>query len=289
MAAKNAPASARAEAAPTLTTAALRDAFSEVEWLDSDLDLGDGKKIDWIGVDASGRVVFALFCAGNDEASLIGAIDAMVFFARNRTVLAQHLQTPRVRAALEPVIALIAESFSEPFLERVAVLTMPTLRIFELRRLSSSRGERAYLVPLAPMVGRSAPSVRRGPEAFLSGLPDGCRPLGELLVKRIGRIDEQLVASSGDHTLSWRMGDDLMCSLAEIEGVLEGQIPPEGEPREIAGAPEVELFVDKVLERYVHLLGGSPADPAGEEPMFAAADAGLTLTPEEIAAFRQPE
>jgi hypothetical protein len=286
------PAKGGAKAGPaggasTAWVAALQDAFPDVEWVDSELDLGDGRRIDWVGVDPAGRVVFALFCEGSGEAGVLSAIDAMVFFARNRPVLAQHLHSPRVRTALEPIVALIAETFSEQSLARLCGVGAGGLRIFELRRLSSSRGERAYLVPLAPSIGRSAQPQTRGPEAFLSKLSEARRPLGELLVQRIGRIDDQLVAAGGDQSVSWRLGDDLMCSIAQIEGAIEGQIPPGGDAQEIGSAAQVELFVDRVLERYVTLLGGASAASSLESPMFAAVDAGMTLTPEEIAAFRQ--
>src|SRR5687767_5916235 len=97
-----------AGAASAAWVAALQDAFIDVEWVDSELDLGDGHSVDWVGIDPSGRVVFALFCEGNCENGLISALDALVFFERNRPVLAQHLRSPRVRTTLEPIVALIA-------------------------------------------------------------------------------------------------------------------------------------------------------------------------------------
>ncbi|MEO6710900.1 MAG: hypothetical protein ABI054_03250 [Planctomycetota bacterium] len=277
-----------AVAASAAWVAALQDAFADVEWVDSELDLGEGRSVDWVGIDPSGRVVLAMFCEGTGEVGLVSALDALVFFERNRPVLAQHLRSPRVRTALEPIVALIAQSFSEQLLGRLCVLGASNLRILELRQLSSSRGERAYLVPLAPSIVRNAPEAPHGPEAFLSALPVGRRTVGELLIKRISRIDTQLVLSSGERSLFWRLGEDLLCSIALIEGVVEGQIPPLEGPRLIADAAEVEVFVDRVLERYVAILGSGPlTSSSSDSPMFAAVDAGMTLTPEEIAAFRQ--
>ena len=270
-----------------MLVAALQDAFADVEWVDSELELGDGRSIDWVGIDPSGRVVFALFCDGSSEAGVISALDAKVFFERNRPVLAQHLRSPRVRTALEPIIALIAESFSDQTLARLCGLAGSSLRILELRQLASSRGERAYLVPLATNFVRNAPYVTHRPEAFLAALPEERRSLGELLIKRISRIDDQLAASAGDRTLSWRLGEELLCSIVQIEGNIEGQIPPAGSAREINSPAHVESFVDKALERYVILLGSAPPASSPDTPMFATVDGGMTLSAEEIAAFRQ--
>ncbi len=270
-----------------LWVAALRDAFSDVEWLDSDLDLGEGRSIDWVGLDPSGRVILALRCDGNGDSGVILALDALVFFERNRAVFGQHLQSARVRASLAPIVALISDSFSEQLLARLCGLGAGGLRLLELRQLSSARGERAYLVPVTPSFGRNAAPASRGPEAFLAALAQSQRPLAELLVKRIGRIDERLSALAGDHSLSWRLGDEPLCSISQIEGLLEGQISPLGEPREISDAAQVEIFVDHVLGRYVGLLSGTAMTPSSDSAMFAAIDAGMTLTPEEIAAFRQ--
>ena len=270
-----------------LWVAAMRDAFSDVEWVDSALDLGDGRKIDWIGIDPSGRIVFVLHCDGDGEAAVLAALDAWVFFERNRTVLGEHLRSTRVRPALAPILALIADSFSEQMLARLCGLSASGLRLLELRQLSSARGERAYLVAVSPSFGRSSPSAARGPEAFLSALPEGQRSLGELLIRRIGRIDDQLFVSAGDRSLSWRLGDEPVCSITQIDGVIEGQIAPEGDPRAIVDASQVEIFVDHVLGRYVAMLGGAPMAASSDPAMFAALEAGMTLTPEEIAAFRQ--
>lgn len=267
--------------------AALRDAFPDVEWVDSDLDLGESRCIDWVGLDPTGRVVLALRCDGSGESAVILALDALIFFERNRAVLGQHLQSARVRTSLAPIVALISDSFSEQLLARLCGLGAGGLRLLELRQLSSSRGERAYLVPVTPSFGRNAPPAARGPEAFVATLSESQRPVAELLVKRIGRIDERLSATAGDQSLSWRLGEEPLCSISQIEGVIEGQIAPVGEPRELVDAAHVEVFVDHVLGRYVSLLSGTAMTPASDSAMFAAVDAGMTLTPEEIAAFRQ--
>lgn len=275
--------------ASALWVAALRDAFADVEWVDRDLELAPGRAVDWIGIDASGRVVFALVCDGEDESAVLSVLDTLVFFERNRPILAQHLRSPRVRTGLTPIVALVAESFSEVLLARLCVLGGASLRTFELRQLSSSIGERAYLVPVTPGFSRHAPATPRGKEPFLAGVPEAQRPIADLLVRRIGRIDDQLIATAGDRSLAWRMGDELLCSIAQIDGQIEGQIPPAGLPREIGTANEVEGFVDSVLKRYVALLASTPVTPVegGEPAGFVAVDPGMTLSPEEIAAFRQ--
>lgn len=272
---------------PPPWVAALADLFPDVEWVDRDLELGDGRHVDWVGIDTSGRAVFAIACEGEGEAPLLAALDTMVFFERNRSALAQHLRAPRLRTSLSPIIALVGESFSELLLARLGGLNASGLRVLELRRLSSSRGEREYLVPLTPSVVSHPPLSSRGQDSFLGVLSADHRPIGELLIKRIARIDDQLVGSAGESSLSWRLGEEPLCSVAHIEGAIEGHVPPAIEPRAISTAVDVERFIDDVLQRYVSLLGSSATEPGGVPAMFAPVDAGMLLSPEELAAFRQ--
>src|SRR5688500_17031705 len=62
------------EGAPAPWVTALQDAFPDVEWLDRDLDLGEGRSIDWVGIDASGRAVFALASDGMGEKPVMLAL-----------------------------------------------------------------------------------------------------------------------------------------------------------------------------------------------------------------------
>jgi len=243
--------------------------------------------VDWVGIDASGRAVFAIACEGEGDAPILAALDTMVFFERNRSALGQHLRAPRLRTALSPIIALVGESFSESLLARLGGLNASGLRVLELRRLASSRGEREYLVPLTPSFVRHPPISPRGQDSFLDVLSADQRPIGELLIKRIGRIDDQLVGSAGECSLSWRLGEESLCSVALIEGAIEGHVPPGVGPRTITTTADVERFVDGVLQRYVSILGSTPTDPVGDPAMFVPVDTGMLLSPEELAAFRQ--
>lgn len=269
-------------------TAALRDAFPEVTWIDSDLSIGDGRRVDWVGVDPSGRIVFASRCAGDGEEPVVFAVDVLVFFERNRSAIARHLDARTVRPELDPLIALVAENFTERLLARFAGLGARAPKLFEVRELSSTRGERAYLVPVPASFGRVELPVQRTPSAFLAELGEGVRPLAELSIQRLSRIDDKLSLVCGERTLSWRFGDALLCSIAEVGGRLEGQVHGgASEPRALALGGDVEDFVDRVLGRYVELLGSEPMTEPSDSPMLVAVDAGMTLTAEEIAAFRQ--
>lgn len=266
---------------------ALREAFPDVDWIDAELQLGDGRSIDSVGVDPSGRVVLASRCSGDGDEALLATVDALAFFHRNRAAMGRHLGAGRVRAELPPLLVLVAQTFSERLLTRLACLGVRELRLFEMRELVSARGEHAYLVPVSPSFGHGEPSPPRGPAAFLGVLPDSLRPLGELAVDRLSRIDDQLQPIASDRSLSWRMGPALLCSLAEVGGVLEGQVLPSGKPRPLQTAARVEEFVDQVLVRYVENLGSDSMTSPSDSPLLVAVDAGMTLTAEEIAAFRQ--
>lgn len=273
---------------PSGWVAALSSVFPEFDVIDRDLDLGEGRSAQLVGVDAAGRLVLVLFVDGESESAVLGALDALVFYGRNRAVLASHFKSTRLRAGVGPLVALVAESFSEKLLGRLSGMNQEFLRVLEMRAVSSARGERSYLVPILPGTLRPGAAELRAPTPFVDMLPPEHRKLAELLLRRIDRIDDQLVQTPGDKSLTWRLGDELLCCVLVIEGAVEGQVPPVGRPRRIASSAEVEAFLDEVLARYVALLAAGGREPDDPPVEMLSVDAGALLTPEEIAAFRQP-
>jgi hypothetical protein len=233
--------------------------------------------------------VLVLAVDGDGDSAVLAALDALVFYEKNRTVLASHFKSVRIRESGGPLVALVARQFSDRLLARLRGLNQEFLRLLELRSVSSARGERTYLVPIVPGAPSQGGGEARNVAPLTELLTPAQRELAEMLLRRIGRIDEQLISASGDRSLSWRLGEEIVCCLLAIDGRLEGQVPPAGKPRPIQSMADVESFVDEVLERYVELLGDAEHRHGGDLPNpMDAPDQGVLLTPEEIAAFRQP-
>src|SRR6187402_694491 len=91
---------------------ALASALPDLEWIDRNLELGDGRRVDLVGVDGSGRAL-ALVLVGEDEEQAL----------------------------------LAAESYSERMLARISGLDPAIVQALELRQVTSQRSVRTYLVP----------------------------------------------------------------------------------------------------------------------------------------------
>jgi hypothetical protein len=285
-------AAATQDAVRERTRASVASGLSEVlhglEIVDRDLELEPGRAADLVGVDGGGRLVLVLMVDGDADATALAALDAVAHAQRNVGVLAQHLQVTRLRAEQAALVVLVTERFGERTLGRCAALDPELVRLFELRRVASARGENVYLAPVLPISWRAADAGSRSSEVFLESLAAAQREIAELLVKRVAHIDDQLVLDATERSLSWRLKNELVACLLAVEDRLEGQVPPDARPKRIAHKSEVESFVDETSRRYVELLNattGTPTLPALVEP---SGDPRALLSKEEIEAFRQP-
>jgi hypothetical protein len=267
---------------------ALQAAMPDLELVDRDLDLGGQRRAQLVGVDASGRLVLVLSIEGDDESTVLSALDGLAFARQNESALASHLRTTRLRPRRVPLVVLVAQSFSQKLLARLAGLDQEALRVLELRTVSSSRGEGSYLVAIHPAGGVPAPGKPFDARAFVASMPAQSRAVGELLMRRIARVDDELLATAGDGCSSWRLGQDLLCSVVIAGEALEGEVP-ERASRRIHSEADVESFVDEILARYVELLGEhEPEDAQGGAPALQPVAASAAMTAEELEAFRQP-
>ncbi|MCC6409094.1 MAG: hypothetical protein IT453_18180 [Planctomycetes bacterium] len=267
----------------------LAELYSGFEVVDRDLDLGDGRSVDWVGVDSTGRLIMVLMVDSDGTEPVIAALDALAFVQKNRGVLAGHLQNQRLRADVSPLVALVAESFSDRMLGRLSGLDSDAVRLFELRTVVSARGEHVYLAPIEAAPARAAVIAPRGTDVFVRGLDDAQRALAELALKRIGRIDDLVSHAASEKTITWRWKGELLCSLSAIDEDLEARVEPEGRNLRLTSTADIEAFVDLALQRYVDLLG-SPGGPSGavvKVPSLNLEPREL-LSPAELEAFRQP-
>jgi len=270
-------------------SSALAEALPDLEPVDRQLELGEGLEAELVAVDAAGRLVLVLLVPGEGDAAPLAALDALAFARANRALLAAHLGAASLRPDLAPRVVLVAEGFSPQLVARLEGLQPDSVRCFDRRVLASSRGRRVYLVPVSPARAGEPSPISSDPGIFLAALDATRRPLGELLVRRIARIDEQLACTALARSASWRLGNELLGSLAQVEDSLEGHAPPHA-PRRIESEADAEGFLEQVLGRYLELFGGSlsagPRSLAG--PPGESSPAVPDADPEELQALNGP-
>ena len=82
--------------------AALGESMPDLELVDRDLELGDGRVVDLVGVEGSGRAVALLWVESDDDAAVLAALDARAWFVENRELLDGHFAHPRLDPELPP-------------------------------------------------------------------------------------------------------------------------------------------------------------------------------------------
>ena len=274
-------------AMPDEAIEALLEAHPDLELVDRELDVGEGRMIDLACVDGSGRLWLVSWVTGADEHVIVTALDSMVWFDASHAVLAQHFECPRLRPDAGLQVALLAEGFPGRLRARLRGLNPAAVRLFELKRLSSARGARAYVVPV-----ESGPSPTAQPEpvsvdSFLEGLDEDAREMAVRLMRRIERIDDRLHCTAAVHGMTWHLPDGPLCELSAGNGRLAARVLPSGSPRPLAGLEDLETSVDEVLGVYVDRLPKESEELASPSEL-ANVDPAALLTPEEIEAFRQP-
>jgi hypothetical protein len=267
----------------------LGELYAGFEVVDRDLDLGEGRSVDWVGVDSTGRLILVLMVDSDGSEPVLAALDALAFVQKNRGVLAGHLQNQRLRPEVSPVVALVAESFSDRMLGRLSGLDSDAVRLFELRTVASARGEHVYLAPIEAVPARAAVIAPRGSDVFLRGLDEARRALAELALKRVGRIDDLVTHSASEKTITWRWKGELLCSLSSVDDHLDARLEPDGRTVRFTSTADIEAFVDLALQRYVELLGAASGPRiAANSGQGLAVEPRELLTPAELEAFRQP-
>jgi hypothetical protein len=166
------------------------------------------------------------------------------------------------------------------------VLADAGVLVLGLASVKSSKGERAYLVRLDP-AGRGAGGVA-GVTAFLRALPARLESLGNTLVERMERLDEELVPTGDATTLVWRLAGEVLLRVERIGELLQASVAPRHEPLPLGDLADLERVVGKVIGQLTRLLGLARGENAavGPRPTAPREDEPI-LTAEELEAFRQ--
>lgn len=290
---------------------ALEEALPGVRMLDQDLELEGGGRADAAGVDNAGRIVLALVAGDDEDATALAVLEALSSGRRHADLIGRHLGARRVRADLGPRVVLVVPPEAERLVGRLAALRGQGLEILEIRGVKSRRGERSYLVPVET---GDVVDLRPDPgaEAFLDALPPegeaplsegqaGLRELGELLVERMGRLDDELSVRASTGAVAWSLGEEVLVRAEQKGETLRASVGPAHKARAVTSVGELEAVLEAAMERMVELLDHAPPPPKGglEPPPGAAgppeepggrspgevAEEGV-LTDDELEAFR---
>ena len=266
-----------------------------LEFVDRDLELEGELRVDYVGLDTRGRLLLVLLANEDDDATLLMALDVLVYARENLGLLARHLGKGRLRSDLGALVVLVAERFSTRLIARLEPL-LDCVRLFEMRELRSKAGSASYLVPVGAASATELDRAPLGPVDFVTTLPEEVRELGYLAVRRVSRIDSELQCQTRSDGLVWRFHGSEICSLARGSGGLEGTVATHGPRVPIRTLRDVEVFVEEALAYTVEREAderGEGGELDGEEEFDVgpgpglATEGGPILTEEEIQAFQQ--
>ena len=274
---------------PETVTAAVGRLFAAgypgFELVDRDLVLSRHRRVPYLGVDGSGRLVLVLCLEpdAGDAASL--ALDALAFARARAAALVRHLNSPRLRSPLTAVVWLVAREFGTDERVRLQRLEPGAVRLFECVCIESQRSVSDYLLEASVAADAApgavpGPSLAPAPSGPLAALAPNLRELAEGVVRRVEHLDDDLEATRTADGIVWRFQDELVCSLSLSGGELSGAVSGGGFDGPIAGPEGVEGFLGAAVQRYLAVLGHGDLiavpRPAAAVPL---------LTPEELAAF----
>ncbi len=257
----------------------LRSHFPGLEIVDRRLEIaaeGDsGRRIDLLAVDGTGRAILISFIDGASDEGLLAALDSVAFARQYREPLEQHLRSVRADVggvrARAPLSILVAESFAPRVIERLALVPPRELALFEVIEL---KGAGHSTVSFRPVGSARSPVDA---EQFLAALPPGERACAELLARRLPRIDERFLCTPSEDSLVWRAGDRDVCRLDRAADGLVAWDATSNEPIPLRAVADVA----SLLERVIRATRAPAEKPEPRAPV-------QLLTPEELAAFRDP-
>jgi len=252
--------------------------------LDRKLELDGPLNADLVAIDASGRLVLVLMPGPSEaqddlagERTVLGVLDALVWARCHHDLLARHLHGSHLSEDLEPRVVVVAERFGERVAARLSTLDPDGVMLLEVRSLRTAAGASTYLVDPTPNAAALANATS---STFLEGLDEDLRGQAELLLKRLGRIDEGVHMRCTGEALKWTFQELPLCALTVVGGHLEGSLPDAADPLPFGEAGSLEAFVELALARFVELSeSGDDGDleqveliPAEPRPLLSASE-----------------
>jgi hypothetical protein len=278
--------SAGAEGGPLAAlVAGLDEIVPGLEVLDRELTFENGARADLAAVDPSGRLFLVLLAGEDADKTVLATLDTLSVARSQVELLVRHFGDGRMHAERSPRVLVVSPNADTQLSERLGVLVDAGVSVLGLRTVKSAKGERAYLVRMDQAT--RGPGGTSGITAFLRALPPRLEPLGNTLIERMERFDEELVASGDASTLVWRIAGEVLCRVERIGDVLQGSIAPRHEPLSLHDLSDLDKLIEGAYARLVKVLGLSRNAPPAAGPRPAPSPDEPLLTAEEIQAFRE--
>lgn len=255
--------------------------------LDRDLEIGDDRLANLVGVDQGGHLTLVLVVEGDQAEAVLEVLDALAFARQHAGLLRRHLDVRELNPDRDPRVVAVAERFDEVVVGRLTPLVGRELSLFEIRTLRSARGDRAYLTRAAGEEGELEVGMD-SPELFIASLPTDSADVASTVIRRLERVDDEIHRAASRTQVLWRKDGELVARIGWSDGTLSGFVDPDPDPMRLRAATDVDPFVERVLERY---WGEVETEPSEDPPadVGGTPSLGLTepiLTPEELEAFR---
>lgn len=257
----------------------LGEVYPDLEIVDRELELRRGLLAEVVAVDGNGVLILVLVHGGDDDRAVLSVLDALAFADRHRDLMVGHLRIGRLDPDAAAQAILVGRGFSSGVVERLGCLEPGRVRLVEVRSIKSARGERSYMIPRegGASTGRRVHTSGHDVLPFLTALGSRLRPVAHLLLRRIERLDDQLVCEASDQRIHWMLeGSDLVI-LERTEGGMEARVGGSDARRPVRDTLTVECLLDDVLNAYVGLLEHGPMGPEGDgvPPLDSEDDGGI--------------
>lgn len=267
---------------PLELASCLQDAFPDARLVDEGLQAGPFDA-DYLLVDGDGRLILVLVEDPRVAPIALRALDLLAALPHMGRWLPRLLDDPALDLQQKPEIVVLATGADATLDERLAVMD-GDLRLFmicEARTLKSSG------VWLAEIPLQGSPVSEQGPSA-VADLDSADSERLAFLTERLTRIDDEVEVEERGGQIRWRVRGSLLARARTDRGNLVGWAGASAEI-DLSTDAGVEEFLESCVERVVNLLEEHSGDePALEQFEIVPRDPGMTLSPEELDAFRIP-
>ncbi len=239
--------------------------------------------VDWVAVDASGRLNLLLWLGdGGSERTAALALEILHRAQDQSTFILSHLGNCGIHSDLAPRLILAADHFSAATLRQLAVLGEERMRLVEVHEVRTEGGVSHHLVSKWP---EHLESQAVGPVVFLENLPEHLRAIGECILQCLDHVDDRVIfGGMGLQFLEWRLRDRALCALEHRDGVLLASVAGE-ESRDLSQEGAADAFIERVLENYFEILEDAPVGDGDGDASLVDQGLSVVLSSEELDAF----
>lgn len=267
---------------PLELASCLQDAFPDARLVDEGLQAGPFDA-DFLLVDGDGRLILVLVEDPRIAPIVLRALDLLAALPHMGRWLPRLLDDPALDLQQAPEIVVLARGADATLDERLSVMK-GDLRLFMICEARTLNASGVWLSEI-PLGGSVLPE--QGP-AGGTGLDTAGSERLAFITKRLTRIDDEVQVEERGGQIRWRVRGSLLARARTENGTLVGWAGSSDEIN-LSTDAGVEDFLESCVERVVNLLEEDSGEgPALQQFEIVPRDPGMTLSAEELDAFRIP-